>query len=254
MVAYYGNYTLLITKVSAVFSTAFDGIFASVGNLVAEGNKGKMLKVFWELMALKYFVAGLVIVPVWFLIEPFITIWLGEEYVLSIGVLFIIICNSFISLTRGTIDMFNNAYGHYADIWAAWTEGIINVIFTLLLGWKFGLIGIIGGKLISLIPIVVIWKPLYLFRDGFKERYWKYWRGTLRYYLCIGIGFTSVALLHKVIPIDPTKGYLKWIVYAVTITLIFLVPYITSFIIIAPGARDLLARLPIKRFKRLNIK
>mgnify|MGYP003509420043 FL=1 len=46
MVAYYGNYTMIIYKVSQLFTFVLDGVGAGVGNLVAEGDKKNMMKVF----------------------------------------------------------------------------------------------------------------------------------------------------------------------------------------------------------------
>ena len=58
MVAYYGNYTMIVAKVGQIFSSILDSTYAGVGNLVAEGNKQNTMKVFWELMTIRHFVAG----------------------------------------------------------------------------------------------------------------------------------------------------------------------------------------------------
>lgn len=41
MVAYYGNYTLVVGRLTMLFTTMMGGIVAGVGNLVAEGDKEK---------------------------------------------------------------------------------------------------------------------------------------------------------------------------------------------------------------------
>ena len=105
---------------------------------MAEGNKDKILDVFWELMCIRYFIAGLVVTSVYLFIEPFIVLWLGEQYILSKSILILLMVNTFIFLSRGVVDNFNYAYGHYADIWAAWTEGLLNLGLTLLLHQNWG--------------------------------------------------------------------------------------------------------------------
>ena len=55
MVAYYGNYLLIINKLSQLTSTVLDSVTAGVGNLVAEGNQEKINRVFWELMSIIYY-------------------------------------------------------------------------------------------------------------------------------------------------------------------------------------------------------
>jgi hypothetical protein len=49
MVAFYGNYTMIITKIGQLFSSILGSMQASIGNLVAEGNKQNIVKVFWEI-------------------------------------------------------------------------------------------------------------------------------------------------------------------------------------------------------------
>lgn len=43
VVAIYGNYMLLVVSVSMIVTSIFNGMNASIGNLIAEGNKDKIL-------------------------------------------------------------------------------------------------------------------------------------------------------------------------------------------------------------------
>ena len=83
MVAYYGNYTLITTRITGLFTTTMDSITAGIGNLIAEGNRQKILSVFWELMAFRYFLAGIIVFCCYHLINSFISLWLGSEYILE---------------------------------------------------------------------------------------------------------------------------------------------------------------------------
>ena len=49
MVAIYGNYNMLMSKITAFFDGLFIGMGASIGNLIAEGNKENYLKYFLNL-------------------------------------------------------------------------------------------------------------------------------------------------------------------------------------------------------------
>ncbi len=247
MVAYYGNYVLIIGRLTAFFSTVLDSVGASVGNLVAENNKPKMMGVFWELMALRYCIAGVTCFCIYMLIAPFITLWLGAEYILSQTVLILLVVNLFISISRGTVDNFNFAYGHYGDIWAAWTEGIINVTVTLIGGYFWGIPGILLGKTASMVPIIVFWKPLYLFRDGFMESYAKYWMKTIRYYLAFAVAAITTYFLCSLLPINPAASFGWWIVYATIVTLSFSSIYIFAITRFCAGGSALLHRLPLQK-------
>ncbi len=247
MVAYYGNYVLIINRLTAFFTTILDSVGASVGNLVAENNQNKILQVFWELMALRYFLAGFICFSIFTLITPFITLWLGPEYVLSNVILTLLAANLFIMISRGTVDNFNFAYGHYGDVWAAWVEGAINITVTIIGGHFLGIPGILLGKTASIVPIVVMWKPLYLFREGFHCSYIEYWKKTIRYYiafvLSVGVTLGVIATL----PINPASSWGWWIVIATITTSCFAITYcalITSF---CAGGKKLVSRLPLHK-------
>lgn len=54
IVAVYGNYMLLIGSISMVVNSIFNGINASIGNLVAEGKREKILSFFREYTVIRY--------------------------------------------------------------------------------------------------------------------------------------------------------------------------------------------------------
>ena len=97
-------------------------------------------------------------------------------------ILILLVIYVYITNSRISVDAFNYAHGLYADVWSAWAELIINVSVTIICGLQWGIIGILIGKLASLIPIVVIWKPYYLFTTGFKVLVRHYWQNIVRNY------------------------------------------------------------------------
>lgn len=249
MVAFYGNYVLITQKLTVLFNTVIDSVGASVGNLIAEQNHDQILKVFWELMALRYFIAGFICISIYYLITPFIALWIGSGYILSNTILVIMLINVFIMVSRGTVDNFNSAFGHYDDVWSAWAEGGINIICTIIGGYLWGIPGILLGKTISLVPIVVVWKPYYLFSAGFHESYKSYWKNTSVYYFIFGI---IVILSYYAIPhihIDPTVSFGFWILYSIIISSVFGGIYLIAIIFLSPGGRDLAKRMPIFKLR-----
>ena len=187
MVAFYGNYVMIINKLSTLFLTLFSGMGAGVGNLVAESDKKHIKDIFWELSSAKYLTAGILVLSLSFLINPFISWWLGPKYQLSNYIVVLFMINLYVMQTRSVVDMFNHSYGLYNDVWSAWAEGIINITVTILIAIRYGIIGILLGKIISLFVIVVLWKPYYLFSKGFMEDIHVYWKGVFNYYICFAI-------------------------------------------------------------------
>jgi hypothetical protein len=247
MVAYYGNYMIIISKLISMFSAIMGGVGASVGNLVAEGNKQSMLKVFWELTTIHHTIAATLSFSLYNFIEPFIAHWLGAEYIMDHRILILLIIFIYITNSRNSIDGFNYAHGLYADVWSAWAELIINVSVTIICGMMWGIIGILLGKIASLLTIVVLWKPYYLFTSGFKESVSIYWKGVLRNY---GISFISFALATYAIqhvPINPYHSIWTWAIYAAIGMAIFLSIDLSATLLFAKGAKDSLSRIKNRR-------
>lgn len=247
MVAYYGNYMMVITKLSVFFASIFDGVGAGIGNLVAEGNKSNTIKVFWEMVFVRHFLAGFMVFSLYIMIEPFISLWLGDEYIMNHNILILLMTYLYISHSRNAVDMFNHAHGLYADTWSAWTELIINVSVTIIFGLKYGIIGILLGKIISVVPIVVFWKPYYLFKSGLKLPYGTYWNGAIRYYIIFTISFIICNTISKYIPITPYQDYIQWIIYGTILIPTYIIINIPLLYIFTPGAHTCIKRIPLIR-------
>ena len=243
MVAYYGNYMIVISKLISLFYSITGSIGASIGNLVAEGDKDKMMKVFWELTTIQHTVAAILSFALYSFLEPFIAHWLGTDYIMDHRILILLILYIYITNSRQSIDGFNFAHGLYADVWSAWAELIINVTVTIVCGLKWGIIGILIGKLASLLPIVVLWKPYYLFSSGFKKSVTIYWKGVIRNYAISLSTFALATYILKCIPINPYNSIGNWIVYSAIGMIIFLFINITATLLFAKGAIDSLNRI-----------
>lgn len=248
MVAYYGNYTMIITKLSLLFTSALDGVSAGIGNLVAEGNKQNMMKVFWELMTIRHFIAGLMCCGLYFLIEPFIALWLGEKYIMDRSILVLLLIYQYIAQSRGVVDMYNHAHGLYADTWSAWVELVLNIGITVSVALNYGIIGILLGKIISVFVIVIIWKPYYLFSQGVKLPIHVYWNGTIRYYIIFALSFSAAWLISSVIAINPNNNYMTMILYGGIVVGTYLIVNACLLYVWAKGTKDSLSR--IKMFKK----
>lgn len=248
MVAFYGNYMIIISKLISLFSAITGGVGASIGNLVAEGNKQNMLKVFWEYTTIQHTIAATLSFSLYTFLEPFVAHWLGAEYIMDHRILILLVVFIYITNSRNSVDSFNYAHGLYADVWSAWAELIINVSVTIVCGLKWGIIGILLGKIVSLLAIVVLWKPYYLFTSGFREPVFTYWKGVLRNYAISAFAIGASLYTIQLIPLNPDHNIGEWIVFCVVGMVIFLTYDLTATLLFAKGAKDSLRR--IKNFRK----
>ncbi len=169
MVTYYSNYMILIGYCTTLLNVISSGMGASIGNLIAENNKHHTLEVFWELFSSRIWITGVACFALYIIIGPFITLWIGSKYLLSESTLLLLIVLMFIRISRTVIDSFREAYQLFGDIWAPIIESFINLGGSILFGYLWGLNGVLLGVNLSLIVIVLLWKPYYTFRYGLKS-------------------------------------------------------------------------------------
>ena len=216
-VGMYGNYCVLTANLGYLLSAMFDGVQASVGNMVAEGDKKLIMRVFRELFSSRFTIAGVCCICLYLLAEPFVSLWIGPEYILNRNTLIIMIAMFFITNTRSAVESFLNAYGMFRDIWAPLVETTVSVGLSILLGRLFGLSGVLCGSLVSLILIVLIWKPIFLFHWGLKEPLGVYIGLYLKHLLILVASFAAVIPLAGLLPIDPAQSLPAFLVYALAV-------------------------------------
>lgn len=243
-VAFYGNYTMIINKFLYLVNILSDGLSAGVGNLLAEGNEKNIMKVYWEMTAARFFILGIIIFSLLLFLQPFIGFWLGKEYELDEVIVFLLIFNLFLRLQPAAVYIFIGASGLYSDIWAAWTELILNLSVTLLLAPSYGIVGILLGKIISFSFISVFWKPYYLFTQGFHKSVWEYWQGMTPYYFLFAI-FTVLSLLLKNAIIDKyAQSFVLLIFFGITTYIPLLIIYFLTLFQFTKGMKYFVARKP----------
>lgn len=252
-VAFYGNYTIIISKLNFLVNILSDGMNAGVGNLVAEGNDQNTMKVFWELTAIRFFITGIIVFGLLLFLQPFVTCWFGHQYRLSNLIVYLLIFNIFIFLSRGVVENYISAHGLFSDVWAAWTELSLNIAITLCLAPFYGIIGILLGKILSVFFIAIFWKPYFLFTKGFKNKVSVYWKGMAPYYLIFGVfGMATVLLSHHLIEPQVTSIPLLLIYLFATFPVLLLLYFLTLFFL-TNGMKYFVARKPaIYKFLRRN--
>jgi O-antigen/teichoic acid export membrane protein len=243
-VALYGNYTIITKKLNFLVNILSDGLCAGVGNLIAEGDKNNIMKIFWEMTAARYLILGIIIFPLLMFLQPFVAYWFGEQYLLSNLIVFLIILNVFLLLHNGTVMIFIGASGLFSDVWATWAELITNLTVTLLLAPHFGIVGILLGKIVSIGFIGIFWKPYFLFTSGFHKSVKVFWKGMIPYYIAFFL-FTGIAFVIKAYVIDIyVNSFLSLIILSIVINTPLILFYFITLFLLTKGMKYFVARKP----------
>jgi O-antigen/teichoic acid export membrane protein len=222
IVAYYGNYVIILARFNQLLLAMLTSTQAAVGHLIAEDNVQKTMAVFWEILSLRYFTSGIFMFAVYQLIDPFIVLWLGREYLLEKDILFLMLCNGFIIQTRDIVLNFVQGYGLFDDLGAPAVEATLNLGLSFLFGYFYGIRGVLTGSFISIFTIAFIWKPIYLFRRGFRQPVSAYWHELAKYLVLLFTSWYAGNLIVRQLHfIDPYRGYSHWMAWSLLVITLY---------------------------------
>lgn len=242
VVALYGNYLIVISGISLLVQSIFNSMGAGIGDLVAEGGKNKILKVFFELFSVRFFIVVTLCVCTYILLPEFICLWIGKKYLLSPVSTLLIIGNLYIGIFRYTVESFINAYGLFRDIWAPIIEAMINVVLSILFGSVWGFNGVLLGVFISLVIMVVCWKPYFLFSTEFPGILKKYVYVYLKHIFAAILAIISTIYLWEKLSLNLSSNWSNFIIEASLLTLIFSIVFFAFLILFRTSLIDFLYR------------
>ena len=243
-VAYFGNYTIITSKLNFLVNILSDGMNAGVGNLVAEGNDQNTMKVFWELTAIRFFITGAVVFGLLLFLQFFVVYWFGAQYRLSNLIVYLLVFNIFIFLSRGVVENYISAHGLYSDVWVAWTELGLNITVTLCLAPFFGIVGILLGKVVSVFFIAIFWKPYFLFSCGLKKSVTVYWRGMAPYYIVFACFTLMTLAVYYYVVVPEVTTLPRLLLYGAAIYLLLMVCFFLALFYATKGMKYFVARKP----------
>ncbi len=258
VVAYYTNYTLIIGSIAVGLEMSFGVLTSGIGNLVAEGNTQGVRKMFWELLSLKQFLATIIAFAFYLLSKGLIILWLGDnpDYILPHIIVILLSFNLYLRVSR-PFEVFTAAYGLFQDVWAPIVEAIINIGGGLILGFicsKFyaslgfnsseyaGIFGVLLGATLSILLIVFIWKPYFLFKEGLKLSVIQYWKNYIKYPLT---SFVLIALAYQLMSLLKLdfSTIASFILNGSLVVLVFSILVFACFYLISEGMRNVTKRL-----------
>lgn len=186
LVGVYVNYTSVTTMIESIIYRGLTGITASYGDLAINEGKKTQENVFNIIAFLSFFLFGLFAVGFYFLLTPFIEICFGNDFVLSPLVVTVISITFYLMGNLKTLDVVKEATGTFVvDRYASVIQAGVNLIFSIILTYYYGIIGVVLGTLISTI-LVPLWnKPYIAYKYMFNKTPFKYFITQTKYLISL---------------------------------------------------------------------
>lgn len=183
-VGLYNNYYVITAALTSLFGQIILSTTASVGNLLISNNSEKNYEIFKKMRFVNSWMSIFSAVAFLIIVQPFIKIWIGSEYLLSMDVVLAIIFNYFQKMQRNTYSTFKDSAGIWReDKLVPLIESTLNIIFSIVLLKKFGLTGVFLGTILSGLTLWCYSYPKFVYKKLFKRSYKEYSRETIGYIL-----------------------------------------------------------------------
>lgn len=186
VVGVYSSYLMIYQIIKTIINIITPVITPRVGNFITNNTKEKIYQYWRELQIIYIFLTTIFIICTYYLINSFIFLWLGKEFILPKITIILILLNLFMELTKIVTDIFKFSCGFFDDTYSPILESIINLVVSLVLVQKIGLNGVILGTSISNFLIIVLLKPILVFKKCFDKNIYIYLKDLLYFYLLVG--------------------------------------------------------------------
>ena len=175
LVGRYSNYLLIISTLNNIIGQAFTSITSSIGNLLNENNKTKTFKIEENIREINLYIYIVCSCMLYCCLKPFITIWLGRDFLLSNIVTIALVINFYFQGMRKTMQLFAEAGGVcYENRFVPLMEAVVNIISSILFAKLIGLSGIFIGTILSSFVLHFYSYPKYVYKGILYRKPFEY--------------------------------------------------------------------------------
>lgn len=187
LVGLYNNYYLLISAINAFIAVFFTSITSTIGNSVADEKVEKNYLNFRDLSFFNLWITVFCGACFISLFQPFITLWIGEQYLLGMSEVICIIVSFICLCNRRVVNTYRTATGtFYKDRFKPILEAVVNLVLSLIFVRYLGLTGILLGTICSHTLVAIPIEAHTIFKHYFKKPVIPYLLKQLLYFAVIG--------------------------------------------------------------------
>lgn len=171
IVGIYSNYSMIIVAVCTILAQLFSATSASLGNLRQKSDVKKYREIYEHLHFVNLWIASCCVICFYVLINPFVTVWIGQEYLLDKLIVAVLAINMFCGQMRHVNYIVIDTSGLFTkQKWRPIAEQVINLILSIVLVKFIGLSGIFIGTIVSRLVLQVWMEPCLIYKTQFQAK------------------------------------------------------------------------------------
>lgn len=228
-VGLYSNYVMITDALNRIISRFYQDIMASMGNVNVVENGEKKIRAFNNQFFFSAWIFGFCAICLIHLYNPFISIWLGKEFIFPWKTVAVIVINFYLYNMKMPVNNTKDVMGlFWYNRYAPLIEVPLNFIISIMLSKPLGILGILLGTLISTLLVPFWLEPVILYRFGlgisphaYFIRFGVYtlvtvFAGTITGLFCNQLPVGLIAFIFRMFICFVVPNVIFWVIYRQT--------------------------------------
>ncbi len=165
------NYTLIINAINGLLWSLLSGIVNSIGDFNVNSTIDERRRIFDQLYLMSFIIFSICGSCIIALINPFIEVWIGKEYVISVWVAFALVLSIFIGGLNFSAYSFRISLGFFKQVKVFYIAyPLLNIFLSIIMGKECGITGIFLATSISRLLTAEIGDGYFVYKYGLNRR------------------------------------------------------------------------------------
>ena len=226
----YSNYYLVIGSIHQLLNQIFRGITASVGNLGVTEDSKRVRRIFESSFFVGQWLYGFAAICLFELLNPFVEISFGKQYLFPLGVVLVLCLNFYITGMRQATLVFRDSLGlFWFDRYKSVAGALLNLVISIVLARQYGTIGVFLGTLLSALLTSFWVEPWILYRHSLGVPVRLYFYRYFAYTVITGAaGYLTHLLCRRISGTVWTVLGVRFLICLAVPNIIFLICYVRT--------------------------
>lgn len=169
-VGLYSNYAMIVTAITNLMSKVLSALVPTIANYVIHKSTDDSHTLFRRTLFINLWLSCVTTVCLYLLLGPFITLWLGANFLLPQAAVLWICLQHYLQTARMSTNTFINSCGlFHLDRFRPLLESVINLAVSIFLVKRIGIAGVFIGTVVSGL-LTYFWREPYLLYTRFFKK------------------------------------------------------------------------------------
>lgn len=152
LVGFLSNYKTITQSIRQLINIVNSSLNPTWGNFLSEEkNSDKIREIFHMFIFIQFAICSFMLIPILELADEFVIIWLGEDYLISPILLWLIVADIYMNTVHEPNCMIMRGYGMFKeDKWISTIAAIVNLVSSIILVQFMGMEGVLTGTIFAL--------------------------------------------------------------------------------------------------------